>query len=447
MDIVDVCSCNRQGNVSHSSQSCGFSNIDLLRQANLLATKCIAGCPSMLDEHVYLRLSNATETGFPWSGDWSSNVPAFHASVDSEDPFLHFIFPAFHESWHDTKDMSLDFLTVWWFDSQVVQKDAPSDYEPRNGVWIEISAEHWGMTMRQIKQLMNECKEIGEVWEFSGLVSLALFKTCLTWWWQLPLVVQRRILIGGKLIQCATWWKITFCHVQLAQAWVTWRKPLRLTDGTSWVLSQCRCFTLRLCSEEKSRVTFESGRSCVALLEWECRGQSLRSVFVVFVLLPVFAVAPCSKDRKRLAICWSKLVCSGIRGNSGAYSWCRWSSFCLCICNLPERGAERKVTMLCVLIWSLQDGAGPTVSQQIGASMNNSPFGSVLKNIKVHTCIPVDSQGFTYRFCVARSKLTRQAGGGGHVALYTCYQVGRAGILQSHWEEGLHRTSLFWSFV
>ena len=44
------------------------------------------------------------------------------------------------------------------------------------------------------------------------------------------------------------------------------------------------------------------------------------------------------------------------------------------------------MTMLCVLIWSLQDGAGPTVSQQIGASMNNSPFGSVLKNIKVHTC-------------------------------------------------------------
>lgn len=37
----------------------------------------------------------------------------------------------------------------------------------------------------------------------------------------------------------------------------------------------------------------------------------------------------------------------------------------------------------CVLVSSLQDGAGPTVSQQIGASMNSSPFGRVLKNIQV----------------------------------------------------------------
>ena len=66
--------------------------------------------------------------------------------------------------------MSLDFLTVWCFDSQVGQKHAPIDSEPRNGVWIEIFAEHWGMTMRQIKQLMNECKETREVWEVSGLV-------------------------------------------------------------------------------------------------------------------------------------------------------------------------------------------------------------------------------------------------------------------------------------
>lgn len=66
--------------------------------------------------------------------------------------------------------MSLDFFTVWCFDSHVGQMHAPIDSEPRNGVWIEIFAEHWGMTMRQIKQLMNECKEIREAWEVSGLV-------------------------------------------------------------------------------------------------------------------------------------------------------------------------------------------------------------------------------------------------------------------------------------
>jgi len=42
--------------------------------------------------------------------------------------------------------------------AQMSQHPMPQRIQ-KNGVRIEIFAEHWGMTMRQIKQLMNECKE------------------------------------------------------------------------------------------------------------------------------------------------------------------------------------------------------------------------------------------------------------------------------------------------
>eukprot|EP00438_Fugacium_kawagutii_P025789 Skav209814 [mRNA] locus=scaffold2424:28918:30518:+ [translate_table: standard] len=46
-----------------------------------------------------------------------------------------------------------------------------------------------------------------------------------------------------------------------------------------------------------------------------------------------------------------------------------------------------EVLFVCAFaIYQNEDGAGPTVSQQIGASMNSSPFGRVLKNIQEQGC-------------------------------------------------------------
>ena len=103
----------------------------------------------------------------------------------------------------------------------------------------------------------------------------------------------------------------------------------------------------------------------------------------------------------------------------------------------------------CVLVSSLQDGAGPTVSQQIGASMNSSPFGRVLKNIQVfldsYLCISkVSATVFVLAGASSRGRLVV-------VATWHFTPATRWGgqEFSKVTEEGLYRNShsLFCSFV
>ena len=117
-------------------------------------------------------------------------------------------------------------------------------HDPRNGVWIDIWPEHWGMTMRQIRKLMDECKETlirhtGSQWSHAAhawfiFIPVAPSCTqlrcfCATMWHLMmslcgnsKALLHRTILTGTKIIQYAIWWSTIFCHVQLVQVWAAW---------------------------------------------------------------------------------------------------------------------------------------------------------------------------------------------------------------------------------
>lgn len=56
-------------------------------------------------------------------------------------------------------------------------------HDPRNGVRIDIWPEHWGMTMRQIRKLMDECKETlirhtGSQWSHAWFIFIPVAPSC-----------------------------------------------------------------------------------------------------------------------------------------------------------------------------------------------------------------------------------------------------------------------------
>lgn len=158
-------------------------------------------------------------------------------------------------------------LSLQEIGAQISEHPMPQQID-RNGVWIDIWPEHWGMTMRQIRKLMNECKDDPD-WHQNNSVRD---------------MVKHHIL------------------------------PRTAGTGLGYALKVNHESTLEV-AVLVSHSWNENAEEFVETLE--------RTV-----------------------------------------------------------GADEVLFVCAFAIYQNEDGAGPTVSQQIGASMNCSPFGRVLKNIQ-----------------------------------------------------------------
>lgn len=179
-------------------------------------------------------------------------------------------------------------LSLQEIGAQISEHPMPQKID-RNGVWIDIWPEHWGMTMRQIRKLMDECKDDPD-WHQNNSVRD---------------MVKHHIL------------------------------PRTAGTGLGYAL----------------KVNHESPLEVAVLVSHS------------------------------------------------------WNENAEEFVETLERtvGADEILFVCAFAIYQNEDGAGPTVSQQIGASMNCSPFGRVLENIQ--------EQAHKAGWC------------GGHVAPFTLYQA------------------------
>lgn len=191
--------------------------------------------------------------------------------------------------------------------------------------------------------------------------------------------------------------------------------PLSTTlHETRFPQGQLDPWPLRLRSEGESWVTVGSGGSRIPLLEWERGGLHLfisKTPFwqnaVETLRRHVQSLSKCSADFSKPRNLWKHSSAQLVLMKSFLFVHLPYTRTRLTgLINLPLPFNEsighcavngfansmiwrQEGIDLIVLVFSVwQDGAGPTVSQQIGASMNCSPFGRVLKNIQEHNLWP-----------------------------------------------------------
>lgn len=90
---------------------------------------------------------------FQRSGNGSPNVGAPHASASWQE-----LSQCFSVHRNDQRNDQRNDLTYRTDQCNFFQSTLGL-LRCRNGLWVEVWPEHWGMTMPQIRQLMDECKE------------------------------------------------------------------------------------------------------------------------------------------------------------------------------------------------------------------------------------------------------------------------------------------------